>query len=152
MPAAAFLTHLQEHFEKAPRANRFREKSWQKFLELGLPSKSSESFRYVSLRDLYHSSFQMSNAAGVNKSQLCDAILPECARSHIVFVDGVYSPYLSDTSSLAPQMVLLTLEEAFSAHGSFLQGHFTRFLREEKDPFACMNLALHEQGAFLSSS
>jgi len=150
MPDAAFLTHLQEHFQKVPGKSHFREKSWQKFLELGLPCKSDSSFQYVRLRDLYSSTFQpVVDEVTLSKAELHDAILPECAHSHIVFVDGVYTPSLSDTSGLPPQAVVLSLEEAFSSHGSFLQGHLTRFLKEEKDPFACLSLSLNRRGVFL---
>lgn len=152
MSEQSFLSHLQGHFEKIPPTDAlksFREKSWQRFSEAGLPSKSHEAFRYVHLREFYLSSFDAPALKTIDKSLFSDAILPECAHSHIVFIDGAYSPELSDTSALSPQTVLLSLDEAICTHGSFLQSHLTRSLKEEKDPFAYLNLALHLKGAFV---
>ncbi len=50
------LEQLQTQFnrlEKDDSLSSFRSLSWQKFCEMGLPTKSHEAFRYVSLRDLY---------------------------------------------------------------------------------------------------
>lgn len=152
MSEKAFLTHLLEHFEDfGPRdsMHAFREKSWKRLCELGLPSKSHEAFRYVALRELYLSSFGTPDVRNIDRTLFSHAILPECTHSHLVFVDGIFSPELGDTSALASQAVLLPLNEAFRTHAGFLQAHLFRFLKEEKDPFAFVNFALHPKGIFL---
>ncbi len=141
-----FLTQLHQLFQA--NGNAFREKSWARLLELGLPTKSDEAFRYVPLRELYKASFGLSPFAPMEKESFADAILPECVHSYLVFVDGHFSPVLSDLSALPPQIVLLPLEEAMRSHGSFLQQHLARSLKEENDPFALLNLALHQKGVF----
>ena len=48
-----FLLSLQRYFEaKGGLLKGMREKAWDHFLELGLPEKSDEAFRYVPLRRL----------------------------------------------------------------------------------------------------
>lgn len=127
----------------------FREKGWQKLLEMGLPAKTHEAFRYVPLREFYLSSFEGKTAEKIDPALFSNDILPECKHSHLVFIDGKFCKEYSDISALPPQAVLLPLEEALRTHGSFLQSHLTRSLKEEKDPFAVANLVFHTQGLFL---
>ncbi|MBI2811693.1 MAG: SufD family Fe-S cluster assembly protein, partial [Candidatus Melainabacteria bacterium] len=141
-----FLEHLRGHLGKTEDA--FRQKGWQKFVEMGLPTKANDAFRYVPLRELYAASFHSSQTSQLDKSVFAAQIFPECANSHIVFVDGVFCPHLSDLSALSPQVVLLSLDDAMRSHASFLQSNLSRSLKDEKDPFALLNLALHKQGAF----
>lgn len=151
MSEHSFLSQLQPHFEKVLSADalrQFREKSWQRLSEIGLPSKSDEAFRYVPLRELYPCSFKNIQKKEVDKELFCNAILPECKHSYIVFIDGWFCPELSDLSGMPPQALALPLDEAMRTHGSFLQSYLTRLLKEEKDPFAFANLALHSKGAF----
>ncbi len=152
MSEQIFLTQLQSHFENAIQKDPlkgFREKSWEQLKALGFPSKSHESFRYVHLRDFYLCLFDPPSEKTIDKSLFSHAILPECIHSHIVFIDGIYSAALSDISALPSQTVLLSLDEALRTHGSFLQSHLMHALNEEKDPFAFLNLALHQSGAFI---
>lgn len=146
-----FLTNLQQHFRNLPRQDAlhsFRDKSWQRLSELGLPVKSHEAFRYVSLKELYRSSFGFSNPKWIDPSCFAHAILPECKQSYLVFIDGQFSLDLSDITALPTQTVVLPLDEALYSHAGFLQQHIFRTLKEETDPFALANLALHSKGAF----
>ncbi len=150
MSEQTFLTHLRRHFQHQGQDTlySFREKSWHRLSELGLPTKSDEAFQYVSLRELYQSSFGFSTSIDIDKSSFSEAILPECKHAHLIFVDGRFAPHLSDLSALPPQTVVLPLDEVLRSHSSFLQHHISRSLKEENDPFALVNLALHPKGAF----
>ena len=122
MSEQSFLKNLQEHFEfHGDVLSPFRQKGLQRLGEIGLPSRSHEAFRYVPLRELYLSSFRKSKINKLEKSSFAKAILPECAHSHLVFIDGAYSSELSDTAGLPAQMVIASLEDAMQTHGGFLQ-------------------------------
>ncbi len=141
MSEQEFLTHLHSLFlpTEGP-LHGFKEKGWKRLSELGLPSKLHEAFRYVPLRDLYKTSFAVVDGEEPNFKE---AILPECEHSHIVFLNGRFF-----SSALPKQVVLLPMEDAMRSHASFLQQHLTRSLKEEHDPFALLNLSLHEKGLF----
>jgi Fe-S cluster assembly protein SufD len=138
MSQQLFLTHLQQHLQKR---DPFREKGWLRLSEIGLPTKSQEAFRYVPLRELYLSSFKPSGVSSIEKSSFAHVILPECGESHLVFVDGNFVP---EFSVLPPQAVVKLLDET----NPFVQHQISRTLKEENDPFALANLALHGKGAF----
>lgn len=150
MTEVVFLSHLKTHLDTISSIDplkRWRQKGWEAFTSLGLPTKTEEAFRYVSLRELYTTSFT-STPSSIDRSLFADAILPESLHSHLIFVNGRFIPHLSDLSALPPQTILLPLQESFSSHSSFLNNQLARFLKEEKDPFALLNLALHTEGIF----
>lgn len=148
MSEQTFLKSLegQLSFGEGP-LHPFRQKAMQRLLEMGMPTRADEAFRYVPLREFYLSSFSKPKVE--TKPLFADAILPECAHSYIVFIDGKLSLERSDITGLPSSILISPLDEALQTHGGFLQSGFNRTLKEEKDPFAYLNLALHGQGAFV---
>lgn len=111
--------------------------AWSRFIELGLPTKEWEVFRYVRLNDLYARVFKKAEAE-------ITELTPKEGR--LVFVNGHYNAQLS----LPPQgMIALPLARAKKTYGSFLNHRLTAQLREEKDPFAALNGALSEEALFI---
>jgi Fe-S cluster assembly protein SufD len=138
-----FFASLQEIFFKLS-TSAFREKAWDHFLELGLPDKSSDAFKYVPLKRLYDIKLSLASPV-LSKDDLEPYILPEAQESYIVFVNGRYTPQLS---KLPPKVVIVPLQEALKTYGPFLQGRLSKNIKEERDPFAVLNLALHQEGVF----
>ena len=134
------LEHLQERFAQHENRNPWRKEGWEKFLSHGLPTKKTEGFQYLSLRDCLNAPFTV-------PSETLPQTQPHAA--HLVFVDGRYVPSLSDRTGIPEEVVILSLEEALKTHPHFLQTHLTKLLKEETDPFALLNLSLHEGGAFV---
>ena len=61
----AFLQSVKAHFEQMRDASvlsTIRQKAWDRFISIGLPSRDENAFRSVSLRELYAASFPCDNA------------------------------------------------------------------------------------------
>jgi len=145
--------HLLENLRTQAHANdpleRVRQKAWQHFLSLGLPSRKNEAYRYIKLRHLFSQPFQLANEKSVTAKQVAPWIYPECRQSVMVFVNGSYSPELSNLQALPAKVVVSSLQEATQTYGALLNNYWIKSLKEESDPFAVLNGALHHQGAFL---
>ena len=145
-----FLAGLQSYFEKKRGSDLLkgmREKAWDHFLELGLPDKTDEAFRYVPLKRLYEQ--QLSETfLHISKEEILEHIYPECRGSYLVFMNGAYCPELSDLSGLSKKIVVQPITDAMRSYGPFLQSRWSKALKEETDPFAVLNLAVHPQGLF----
>ncbi|HEX4839594.1 MAG TPA: Fe-S cluster assembly protein SufD [Rhabdochlamydiaceae bacterium] len=154
MPTETFLSGLHRYFEKVRQnvqthdlLKGMREKAWDHFLELGLPEKNDEAFPYVPLRRLYEHNVK-ETPYFPSKEKILSSIYPECRGSYFVFINGAYQQDLSDLSGLSKKIVALPLADAMRSYGPFLQSRWSKTLKEEPDPFAVLNLALHPQGLF----
>ncbi|MBS0624455.1 MAG: Fe-S cluster assembly protein SufD [Verrucomicrobia bacterium] len=135
-----FLERLEQLYTGAG-ADSWRKKSWERFLELGLPRISSEAFQYVPLSKLY----EMEPEAAVSAAFEKPPILPECD-SYLVFVDGHFQP---EHSKIPAGVIALPMTAAMKSYGLFLQNRIGKTLKEESDPFAALNGALQGTGLFL---
>lgn len=126
-----------------------RVKAWDHFLELGLPERKDEAYRYVRLNNFFAQKYEAPRPAEIEAAAIDDFVLPECKRSVFVFVNGCFSPKLSCLDGLPNRLVAMPLTEAMRTYGGFLTNQWNRVLREETDAFAAINAALHSEGLFL---
>jgi Fe-S cluster assembly protein SufD len=126
-----------------------RSKAWDHYLELGLPTKRHEAFKYLRLRSLYQNEFVPSIEARIEKESMDPFVYPECRNSLIVFVNGYFHPELSQIQALPKKAVLSSLPESLNTFGTFLSHQWAKSIKEETDSFAALNAALHPKGAFL---
>lgn len=128
---------------------KVRAKAWDHFLELGLPDKKTEVFRYFPLHQLYASTYKIADPAEVSFDDLEDHVFPECRDAVLVFVNGRYSETLSNTGSLPKQVAIEPLSKAVRTYGGFLMNRWAKAMKEETDAFAVLNAAIHEDGVFV---
>lgn len=146
------LAHLKEQFAKIQSSDQLRslrEKGWSQFESLGLPSKKDEAYRYVPLRELYQHPLPFAGRAEISKEEVIAAVSPFSKGSHLVFINGFFSPELSDLSALPKQVQVMPLSEALRSYASFINQRYGKGLSEEKDPFAALNAAAHGEGVFI---
>lgn len=149
-----FLANLQDLFEKncegvTPLQKAIRKQAWKRFSDLGLPDKTLPGYGYFPFQQFYRESYDLASISQISKDQYFSLIYPECRNSYLIFVNGQYSPELSNTTALPREVVVLRLRDALHKHGNFLQVRLSRSLKEEKDPFVNLNIAMIQMGLFL---
>jgi len=125
---------------------KFKAMAAERFKDMGLPAKSDERYKYVKLRSLYEQEYVHVAPTAID---IAPYILPESLGAALVFVNGIYQPQLSQVEALPSNMVILPLSVAMHSYGPLLNNRLTKTCRDETDPFALLNLALHHEGAFL---
>lgn len=147
-----FFQLLEKLYREAPKEaslEKFQEKAWGRFAELGLPTRKDEVFRYLKLRLLYRHAYENAQLKTVDAQRLAPHIYPECRQSLLVFVNGHFAPHLSCWQGLPAKVVISSLSAAMRPYGALLTNQIAKSIKEEKDPFALLNLAMHGEGAFL---
>lgn len=149
-----FKTLLESYLERVNQGSgdllqRLRMKAWDHFLELGLPTRHQEAYRYIKLRQLFAQSYALAEPVSLSLEDFSAAIYPECRQSVLVFINGHFSPQLSCRQAISNRIVISTLQEASRTYGALLSNQWGQSLKEETDPFAALNGALHHQGAFV---
>ncbi len=140
------LWNLYGQLPKEDPLAKARAKAWDFFLTEGAPDRNNEVYRYIRLRNFYAHGFVLPSPIQDPKEL---PIVPECAESVLVYLNGVFSPTLSRTKHLPQKIVIAPISEAINTYGSFLNNQWTKALKDEADPFARLNLALQQEGAFL---
>jgi Fe-S cluster assembly protein SufD len=148
-----FALSLQEILSLAyPKdvLHTLRTNALKKFQELGLPERKDEAFQYFPLRSFYEAHLKAADESSIVDQEFVEKYLvPECLNACLVFVDGHFRSELSVTENIDPKIAILPLEEAMKTFGHFLQARIAKQIKEEKDPFVLLNLAVQSQGAFL---
>lgn len=145
----ALLESFHAQRSSADPLHRMRQKAWEQFLTLGLPSRQEERYRYLKLRSLFSHAYSLAEEKNIRKEEILSWVAPECQRSYLVFVNGHYFPELSCIEALPSNMVICSLSEAVQTYAALLNNYWNQALKHEKDAFAALNGALHARGAFV---
>lgn len=147
-----FQKLLEQHYklnsEKGP-LQKAKDKAWDHFRTIGLPKYRDEVYRYVPLKNLFANTYSMAQSKTLNAASVAPFILPECAQSVLVFVNGYYQSILSNVTALPKRVTVSTLNDAMGVYGTFLNNQWTKSLKLDADPFTVLNAALHKDGAFI---
>lgn len=143
-----FQSLLSQQFLDSPKADplaKLKWKAWERFGTMGLPSRTDEVFRYLKMRSLYslRPEFAFVSPSPVSIAPYVSA---ESANSYLVFVNGVFQAELSQPPA---KIVVSTLSSASTTYGALISNTWNKSIDEESDPFALVNLALQQEGAFI---
>lgn len=144
-----FHDWLAKQFEGITPQVKTRQKAWERYVQLGLPSRKTEAYQYMRLRSMLSTPFEEPADATLKLDTIAKHFLPESNKSVLVLVNGIYRPDLSQTESIGKQIVVLPINEAIRTYGTLLNNQLMRSFKEELDPFAALNGALHRDGLFI---
>jgi Fe-S cluster assembly protein SufD len=148
-----FALSLQELLPTGMPRDSFyllRSQAKRKLEEIGLPDRIDGPFQYFPLRAFYEERLTLARSSSIVDEEIIQQhLVPECKESCLVFVDGHFRPELSILHALDPKVGVLSLEEAMKTFNHFLSARIGKLIKEEKDPFSLLNMALYPQGAFL---
>jgi Fe-S cluster assembly protein SufD len=130
----AFLEKLiLEH--SSVESSVFSKKAFDHFLEIGLPCKKCESYKYFPLAKVYEDK-PLQEKATLLKNDVKEKVLPECQGSYIVLHNGLLNLELSDISRISKAISIEKLESSQSAFMPFVHAKLIQRQKMELDPFA----------------
>ena len=155
MAAVALVDHDTRHRDFDDFVARRREpaallerrrQALERFESLGIPTPHWESWRFTDVGAL--AQLQFCRAANIPVDA---GVLPslEAACQRLVFVNGRFAPGLSRLDALPGKALITTLGQALLTHPELVEAHLDRLPGLEDHPFAALNGAFWEEGAFL---
>lgn len=127
-----------------------RRRAAERFAALGVPGTHSEDWKYTDLPRLLAKSYEAASpgnlpqAKGLFEEGVRRSIVGGC---RLVFVNGRLSRELSDVGEATGARVG-TLQEAFATE-PLVHEHLTHYADHESQPFAALNTATFDAGAFV---
>ncbi len=130
--------------------HKLRTAAINKFEQLGFPAKKDEEWKYTSLNTLLKNDYSVFPDTE-NVLELKDVrqyFLDEIDTYRIVFVDGLYSPFLSHTSHEQGDICLLSSALKQPKYQMIIDHYFGKIASNDES-LTCLNTAFAREGAFI---
>ncbi len=127
----------------------FREKAWNAFENRGLPNIKNQSFQYLKMNALYQSELGNTRLKAPNQTLIEQATSGFKNQNYLLFYNGWFLPRYSQFEELEDQLDILPFSEAYQTYSTFFKNYFENVFKKEQDPFALLNIALHQEGLFV---
>ncbi len=153
-----FFQHLDAQKNQALQGagwlDTLHQDAYAKFLQLGLPTRKHEAWKYIDLKPLLSTPFQ---SVGQDKAALESSLEPSLEPSdlaayqlsdhpnRLVFVNGQLVPSLSQTPSLG-NAKLLSVQDALTQCPDVMESLWRQTLDQTEDAFVALNTALFSEG------
>lgn len=140
----------QENVDLDSNIHDIRSKAMSSFERNGFPSKKDEEWKYTSLNSLLKSDFSVfpKKETVVEFKDVKRYFLHEMESYKIVFIDGVYSSFLSETTHDGYDICLMSAAFKKPKYKLILD-HFFNKIASEKNSLCDLNTAFTQEGAFV---
>lgn len=127
---------------------QLRSEGWAKFSSNGFPTLRDEDWRFTSLKTLTQTSFRRAGAGDGAVADV-DGLHLAGAACRLVFVNGRFTPGLSDLGKLPAGLEVCSLAQALTDKADGAEQHLGRYVDLRRDAFPALNTALWEDGAYI---
>ena len=135
--------------EKTTSVHAIRRNAMNRFIELGFPTARQEEWRFTNILPITKIEFQpivRYELNGVTKNDIQPYVVDHAL--HMVFIDGMFSPELSDIGSYPAGMKAESVKEMLKKHPETIQPYINTVA--EENAFTMLNTAFLWDGAFIS--
>ncbi len=133
------------------KVHEIRSTAIQNFEKAGFPSKRDEEWKYTSLNSLLKNDYSVfpQNEETVELKDVKKYFLHEIESFKIVFIDGVYSSFLSDTSHEVADVCILSSALKRPKYKMVID-HYFGTLASKNDSLTSLNTAFSKEGSFIN--
>jgi len=130
--------------------HKIRTEALKNFEKLGFPNKKDEEWKYTSLKSILKEDYSlfssMENTLGFKDVK--KHFINEIDTYKIVFVDGVFSSFLSDTTHEGIDICLMSSALKKTKY-KILVDHYFNTITNKKNNFTLLNTAFARQGTYI---
>lgn len=128
--------------------HELRSEAIKKFEDEGFPNKKQEAWKYTSLNALQKVDFSLFPKVGaLEYKEVKSYFLHEIDSYKIVFIDGVYSSYLSETTHEGMDICLMSAALTKPTYKEVIDRYFNKAVQDES--LTHLNTAFSKEGAYI---
>jgi len=133
------------------KVHGIRIKAIENFEKLGFPSKKNEDWKYTSLNSTLKHDYSVFPEidSSIELNDVKKYFLHEIESYKIVFVDGVYSSFLSDTTHEGADICILSAALKKPKYKMIIDHYFDK-ITSKSDSLSFLNTAFSKEGAFIN--
>ncbi|ETN94161.1 Iron-regulated ABC transporter permease protein SufD [Zhouia amylolytica] len=131
--------------------HEIRSEAIKVFEQKGFPTKKEESWKYTSLNALLKNDYTVfpKEESALQFQDVKKYFLHEIDSYKIVFVDGIYSSYLSETSHEGLDVCLMSAALSKPKYRLIIDNYFNKIAPKD-DGLTALNTAFSREGAFIN--
>lgn len=126
-----------------------RSKALQNFEDLGFPTKKLEAWKYTSLNSVLKEDYSIfpSGEKAIELADVKKYFIHDIDTFKVVFIDGKYSSFLSDTTHDGMDVCLMSSALTKPKYKSIIKKYFNKAAKE--DNMTSLNTAFAKEGAYI---
>ena len=127
-----------------------RKDALKRFEKNGFPSKKDESWKYTSLKSITQKDYSLSvkNNSVVELRDVKKYFLNDIDSYKIVFVDGIFNPFLSKTSHDGMDICVLSAALSKNKYKKVIKKYFNKVVPQDES-LASLNTSYTQEGAYV---
>jgi Fe-S cluster assembly protein SufD len=141
---------LEDYLEFDSPLHDVRNNAIKIFEEKGFPTKKEEAWKYTSLNSLLKTDYSVysNKERHVELQDVRQYFLHEIDTYKLVFVDGVYSSFLSETTHDSLDVCLMSSALNKSKYKPVIEAYFNKIAKS--DSLTALNTAFTKEGAYIN--
>ena len=145
-------SHLafEERIDLSDPVHQTRLESLKTFEEKGFPSRRDEAWKYTSLNAVLRQNYALFPKAEttIQLKKVKKYFLFEIDTYKVVFIDGVYSPFLSDTTHDGLDVCLMSAALSKAKYRNLIETYFNK-ITDKEDSLTALNTSYTQEGAYI---
>ena len=141
---------FEEEMDLNTKVHKIRSKNFDHFEKTGFPSKKDEEWKYTSLDNLLKKNYRIftKEEFAIELKEVKKFFLYELDTYKIVFIDGIYSPFLSDTTHEGIDVCLLSAALNKNKYEKIINNYFDK-ITHKSDSLTTLNTSFTKEGAYI---
>jgi len=141
---------LEQELDLSSPVHDIRSTSLKTFEALGFPSKKDEAWKYTSLAKLLKNDYSIfpKKESSIELKDVKKYFLYEIDSYKVVFIDGIYSPFLSDTTHDGIDVCLLSAALTKPKYKEVIEKYFNQ-VADKEESLTALNTSFAKEGAYV---
>ena len=130
--------------------HNIRTSAIKRFKDLGFPNKKLENWKYTSLNQILKEDYTVfaKQKNVINFKKVKDYFIDNVESYKIVFVDGYFDPFLSQTSHEGIDICIMSAALNKTKYADVIKKYFNK-ISDEKNSLTSLNTAFSKEGVFI---
>ena len=140
---------LEDQVDTESYVHGIRNRAMGEFEKKGLPQKKDEAYKYTSLKSLFNKEYTMfpKHESSLEYSDIQKYLVHNIDTYRVVFIDGVYSSYLSQTTHDKYDVCLMSSALTNPKYAEIIEKYYDKIAG--KDGVTSLNTAFAKEGAYI---
>ena len=141
---------LEQELDLSSPVHDIRSTSLKTFEKLGFPTKKDEAWKYTSLAKLLKNDYSIfpKKESSIELKDVKKYFLYEIDSYKVVFIDGIYSPFLSDTTHDGIDVCLLSAALSKPKYKEVIERYFNKGA-DKNESLTALNTSFAKEGAYV---